>query len=301
MMIIQTISDVFQLLKMSDWAVVIFILVVTIIAVAVTRRLMNRFILITSEKLNTDPTRYKFFKHILTATITMVGLGLAIYSIPTLKALAISLFAGAGIIAVIIGFASQAAFSNIVSGVFIVIFKPFRIGDRISISGNTGYSGVVEDITLRHTVIRNYENRMVIMPNTVISNETVINSSIIDEKVCMWFEIGISYDSDVDLAINIIREEAEKHRNLLDNRSPQDLKDDIDKVIIRVMGYGDSSVDLRAWLWAESPPKGFVMSKDLNKSIKARFDKEGVEIPFPHRTIVFKTKEDEQKFNKEQN
>ena len=259
---------------------------------------MTRFIHIASEKLNTDPTRYKFFKHILTATITMVGLGLAIYSIPTLKALAISLFAGAGIIAVIIGFASQAAFSNIVSGVFIVIFRPFGIGDRINIAGNAEFSGVVEDITLRHTIIRNYENRMVIMPNSVISNETVINSTIIDEKVCMWFEIGISYDSDVDLAFKIIEEEAEKHPNLLDTRSSQDLKDQVRKVVVRVMGYGDSSVDLRASLWAESPPKGFVMSKDLNKSIKARFDSEGIEIPFPHRTIVFKNKEEGQNFPK---
>ena len=287
-MIILGISDVVGMLKTSDWAVVIVILVLTIIAVAVTRSFMNRFIRLASEKLNTDPTRYKFFKHLLSATITMVGLGLAIYSIPTLKALAISLFAGAGIIAVIIGFASQAAFSNIISGIFIVIFKPFRIGDRISISGNTDYSGLVEDITLRHTVIRNYENRMIIMPNSVISNETVINSSIIDEKVCMWFEMGISYDSDVDLAINIIREEAEAHPNLIDNRSDQEISDGVQKVLVRVMGFGDSSVNLRAWLWAADPPKGFVMTKDLNKSVKERFDKEGIEIPFPHRTLVFK-------------
>lgn len=283
-----TISEVFLMLKSSDWVVVILILIITFIATAMVRRFMNRFIKITSEKLNTDPTRYKFLKHLLTATISMVGLGLAIYSIPTLKALAISLFAGAGIIAVIVGFASQAAFSNIVSGIFIVLFKPFRLGDRINIAGNADFSGVVEDITLRHTVIRNYENRMVIMPNSIISNETVINSSIIDEKVCMWFELGISYDSDVDLAFRIIQEEAEQHPNLIDTRTAEDLANGVPKVVVRVMGYGDSSVNLRAWIWADDAPKGFVMTKDLYKTVKQSFDKEGVEIPFPYRTVVFK-------------
>ena len=283
-----TISEVFEHLRTSDWVVVIVILILTFVAVTIARRVMNRFIRLATDKLKTDATSYKFLKHLITATITLVGLGLAIYSIPTLKALAISLFAGAGIIAVIVGFASQAAFANIVSGVFIVIFKPFRIGDRINISGKGEYSGVVEDITLRHTVIRNYENRMVIMPNSIISNETVTNSSIIDEKVCMWFEIGISFDSDVDLAFRIIQDEAEKHPNLLDNRSAEDIANGVPKVIVRVMGFGDSSVNLRAWIWANSAPEGFVMSKDLNKSVKARFDAEGVEIPLPYRTIVYK-------------
>ena len=291
-MLILNISDAFKSLIFYDWIVVIGILVITFIVATLARQVMNRFIRIASDKLNTDPTSYKFLKHLITATITLLGLGLAIYSIPTLKALAISLFAGAGIIAVIVGFASQAAFANIVSGIFIVIFKPFRIGDRINISGKSEYSGIVEDITLRHTVIRNYENRMVIMPNSVISNETVVNSSIIDEKVCMWFEIGISYDSDVDLAMNIIREEAENHPNLIDIRTAEDLRNNVPRVIVRVMGFGDSSVNLRAWLWAEDAPKGFVMTKDLNKSVKARFDKEGVEIPFPYRTIVFKNPDD---------
>lgn len=285
------ITKAFNDLLVYDWAVVIAIILITFLVATVVRRILNRFIKITSERLNTDPTRYKFFKHLITATIFLVGFGLAIYSIPTLKALAISLFAGAGIIAVIVGFASQAAFSNIVSGVFIVIFKPFRIGDRINIAGKSEFSGVVEDITLRHTVIRNYENRMVIMPNSVISNETVVNSSIIDEKVCIWFEIGISYDSNADLAMRIIQEEAEKHPHLIDVRTEEDLAENAPKVVVRIMSFGDSSVNLRAWLWADDAPRGFVMSKDLNKAVKDRFDAEGVEIPFPHRTIVFKNKD----------
>jgi len=71
------------------------------------------------------------------------------------------MLAGAGILAVAVGFASQAALSNIISGVFVVIFKPFRVGDRLKINELTG---VVEDITLRHTVIRDLENKRIIIP-----------------------------------------------------------------------------------------------------------------------------------------
>jgi small-conductance mechanosensitive channel len=162
------------------------------------------------------------------------------------------------------------------------------MGDRISIGANKMYAGRVEDITLRHTVIRNWENRMVIIPNAIISNETVINSSIIDEKVCSFFELGISYDSDMDLAMNIIKEEAGAHPNLIDNRSPEEIEQGVPKVVVRVMGYGESSINLRGYLWANTTTEAFIMSKDLYKTVKERFDKEGVEIPFPYRTLVFK-------------
>lgn len=283
-----SISQIVNKLQVNDWIVVGVIILLTFVLASIMRRLMNRFVRLASEKLNTDATRYKFLKHFLTAAIMLVGFGLAIYTIPSLRSLAISLLAGAGIIAVVIGFASQAAFSNIISGIFIVMFKPFRIGDRISIGANNMYSGTVEDITLRHTVIRNWENRMVIIPNSIISNETVINSSIIDEKVCSFFELGISYDSDMDQAIRIIQEEAEKHPNLIDNRRAEDIENEIPKVVVRVMGYGESSVNLRGYLWANTATEAFIMSKDLYKTVKERFDKEGVEIPFPYRTLVFK-------------
>ncbi|MDZ7777461.1 MAG: mechanosensitive ion channel [Bacteroidales bacterium] len=74
--------------------------------------------------------------------------------------------------------------------------------------------GTVEDITLRHTVIRNFENRRIIVPNSVISSETIINSNIIEDKVCNFVEISISYDSDVDKAMALMQEEAMSHPNL---------------------------------------------------------------------------------------
>lgn len=256
----------------------------------ILRTLINRFIKLASTKLKVDPTQFNFLKNAVTFIVFLGAFIFIFYSIPELKSFGVTLFAGAGILAAIIAFASQHAFSNIVSGIFIVIFKPFRVNDVVDI-GNLP-KGRVEDITLRHTVIRNFENRRMIIPNSVISSEIVINSSIVDEHICNFIDIGISYDSDVDKAIEILKNEALKHPNFIDNRSEQEKIDNIDPVIVRITGFGDSSVNLRAFVWSKDHSSGFSMKTDLYKTYKEQFDKNNIEIPFPYRTLVFKNQSD---------
>lgn len=264
----------------------IMILLLAIVLTRVSRWLLDKFVNASSKKLRVDPTKYKFFKNATSFIIWLIALTLIIYTIPRLKTLAVTLFAGAGILFAILGFAAQQAFSNIISGIFIVIFKPFRVGDLIKVGAN--YMGTVEDITLRHTIILDFENRRIIIPNSVVSGETVINSTIEDSKICEFVELGISYDSNVDKAIEIIQKEALKHPFFIDNRTDSEKALDKPPVLVKVIGFGDSSVNLRAWIWADNFNNAREMHFDLNKSIKARFDREGIEIPFPHRTIVYK-------------
>ncbi len=261
------------------------ILALTFVAARIAKVLFNRFIKRSAES-NISVTQFQFFRHIIIAAIYIIGIALAIYAIPSLRTLSVSIFAGAGIIAAILGFASQQAFSNVVSGVFIVLFKPYRLNDRIEVGSL--YTGTVEDITLRHTVIRNFQNKRVVIPNSVISSETIVNSTIIDQRVCEFIEIGISYDSDIDKAIRIMQEVSMKHPNCIDNRNEEQKEAKKPVVDVKVLGFGDSSVNLRAYVWAEDWLSGFNMRCDLNKAIKEQFDKEGVEIPFPYRTLVFK-------------
>lgn len=263
-------------------------MICTVIFQKIISRLLRISFERSSKHLKVDETNYKFFRHFVSGVIYIVGIGLAIFAIPSLRTISVSLFAGAGILAVIIGFASQHAFSNIVSGIFITIFKPFRVGDRITLG--VDLRGIVEDINLRHTIIRTFENKRVIIPNSVISDERIENASIEDEKICKYINFGISYDSNIDKAMKIMREEAEKHPNCIDNRTADEKKKKIPKVTVRVIGFSDSSVDLRAWVWAKNPADAFVLGCDLNKSIKEKFDKSKIEIPFPHRTIVYKKK-----------
>lgn len=279
-------------IKYIDYSILITtVLLVSFVMLRVLRFFLSRFLNHSSAQLQVDPTRYHFLKNALSFLIFLLAVVIILFSVPELKQLGLTLFAGAGILAAIVGFASQAAFSNIVSGIFIVIFRPFRVGDIVKISNQ--YFGTVEDITLRHTVIRDIENKRFIIPNSVISSEVIHNYLIDDEKVSNQIYFGISYSADIDKAFKIIREEALKHPNIIDNRSEEDIKEGRAKVMVRVVEWLDSSIQLRATVWSENPSKGFELKCDLLKSVKYRFDEEGIEIPFPHRVVVMKREEDE--------
>ena len=276
-------------IKAEHLIIIASTIVASILLVVLLRKLLSLFIRRSSSHLKVNPTNYAFLKNAVSLIIFSIAAIFIIYTIPAFRSLGTTLFAGAGILAAILGFASQQAFSNIISGIFIVIFKPFSVGDMVELGESR--VGIVEDITLRHTVIRNFENRRIIIPNAVISGETLINSHITDEKILRHIEFGISYDSDVDKAINIIKEEALKHPLFLDNRSMEDIDNNIEPVIVRLVRFDDSSVVLRAYVWASNPANSWEINCDLNKSVKERFDKEGIEIPFPYRTVVFKNKD----------
>jgi small conductance mechanosensitive channel len=263
------------------------VVLVILLFAFVLAKLVKKLMLKKERFLKIDKTQYKFIAHFISGMIYFFGIMLSLYSIPSMRGLAGSIFAGSGVLAIIFGFASRDAFSNIVSGLFIAMYKPFSLGDRIRLVGKDFY-GTVEDITLRHTVIRTFENHRIIVPNSVISSETLDNFSIVDLKIVKFFEIGISYDSDVDKAMRIIKEEALKHPDFLDTRSDEQIREGEEPVKVRVIGYGDSSVNLRAYIWTTDPGAAFLLGCDLNYSVKARFDREGIEIPFPYRTLVFK-------------
>ncbi|MFT5750193.1 MAG: small conductance mechanosensitive channel [Ancylomarina sp.] len=261
-------------------------LAVAILVSMILRKILSVFISKYAKRLKTDPTNFSFIKNSVGFIIYTSAIIFIFFKIPYLKSLGTALFAGAGILTVVIGFASQKAFSNIISGIFILIFKPFKISDVIEFKD--GHKGLVEEITLRHTIIKDYENRRIIIPNSIISEETIINSSIQDEKIRKHIEFSISYDSNINKAIDIIRDEVLKHPMLVDNRTKEEVAMNETSVIIRVMALSDYSVDLKAYVWTTGNDTAFILKCDILKSVKERFDKEGIEIPFPYRTIVYK-------------
>ena len=271
------------------------LLEIGIIAIATTlfavmvRKIGDKLLKRLSRHDELDLTNYRFFQHILTALIIIVGSGLIIFMIPGLKHVAKTLITGAGILAIIVGFASQQALSNVVGGIFIVIFKPYRIGDIITIKDTL--AGTVEDISLRHTVIRNFENKRIIIPNSFISNEVVVNSNFSDSLICKWINFSISYTSNIDKAREIVREEAMKHPLYRDNRSEEEKVNGDPSVKVRVLELGEYSINMRAWVWASYPSDAFVMGCDVLESIKKRFDAEGIEIPYPYRNLIVKNPE----------
>ncbi len=172
-----------------------------------------------------------------------------------------------------IGFALQEVIRNFVSGVFIFTDKPFRIGDWIEWDGN---AGVVEDISMRVTRVRTFDNELLTVPNSQLTND-VVKNPVDAETLRMKFVFGIGYDDDIDSATEIIIEEAEKHEEILEDPGPS----------VRLVELGDSSVGLQSRVWIGEPSRSDVTKTrgEYVTAVKQRFDEEGIDIPYPNRTI----------------
>lgn len=268
------------------WITVASVLVISYLTALIIRRLLGRAIRRRSEILKEDPTNFVFLKNsvwfiIITATLIVIFI-----ITPQMKEIGKTLFVSAGILAATIGFASQKAFSNILSGIFILIFKPFSVNDTIEIRSEN-MKGVVEELTLRHTVIKDYENRRIIIPNSLISEKTLVNSSTVNPQIRKHIDISISYDSDIDKAKQIIEEVVTAHPNCI-----FDSEQEGDKIVKRVTALTDFAVNIRAYVWSEDNDSAFVLHCDTLEKVKKRFAAEGIEIPFPYRTVVFKNPEE---------
>ncbi len=201
--------------------------------------------------------------------IILIGL----LSITPLFGISLSgLLVAGGITGIVLGFASQSVVTNFISGLFLLWERPIKIGDQIELNG---ISGFVEDIHIMSTIVRTYDGLYVRIPNERIFTSDIKNYVT---NVARRFEytIGISYDSDAEKAVEIIRKVIEEEPFALKNPEP----------IIFVENLGDSSVDIVVKIWAPSTVWYDVKMRLLWK-IKKELDKNGIEIPFPQRVIWF--------------
>ncbi|MCY4730129.1 mechanosensitive ion channel [Natronomonas gomsonensis] len=173
-----------------------------------------------------------------------------------------------------IGFAMQDVIANFVAGVFIFVERPFKIGDWIEFDGN---SGVVEDISLRVTRLRTFDNELLTVPNSQLT-DNVVKNPVDANKLRLKFVFGIGYDDDIEKATDIIMEEAEAHEGIMDDPGPS----------VRLTELGDSSVGLQSRIWIANPSRAdFVKTRgEYVTAVKRRFDEEGIDIPYPHRTLT---------------
>ncbi|KAA3651567.1 MAG: mechanosensitive ion channel family protein [Bacteroidetes bacterium] len=276
-----------ELLADSKYIIIcIFIVIVFTLVSKILKRLLKRYFEKDGNLGLNDQTNYLFMINGINFIIFLLATILIFYTVPSLRALGLTLFASAGIFAAILGLAAQEAFSNIIGGIFIVIFKPFRVNDMVKV-GSLNW-GVVENITIRHTVLRSFENQRYIIPNSTMSSEIILNSSIEDPKTCIFLEMSIGYESDIDLAMKIMQEEAINHPDTIDNRTKDEIESGAEQVHTRLISINDSSLTIRAYVWTRDPQISFVVKGALLKSIKRRFDQEGIELPYPHRTIEYK-------------
>jgi len=199
----------------------------------------------------------------ISAAFGLAGFGNFLQSLATVAAAA----------TLAIGFAMQDVLKNFVAGVFIYTDKPFRIGDWIEWDGN---AGIVEDISLRVSRVRTFDNELLTVPNSQLT-DGVIKNPVAKDKLRLKFVFGIGYDDDIDKATDIIVEEAEKHDEILDDPAPT----------VRLTELADSYVGLQSRIWIANPSRAdWVRTRaEYVKNVKQRFDEAGIEIPFPQRDL----------------
>ncbi|MEL7680304.1 mechanosensitive ion channel family protein [Citromicrobium bathyomarinum] len=222
-----------------------------------------------------DRMTLSFISNLATFVMWIVLALIFCHAVPALNKLTTSLLAGVSIVSVVIGFAAQSTLGNLVSGISLVIYKPFRRGDRLQLTTPTGLeTGIVEDLSLGYTVLKTFDNRRIVLSNGTIANQIMINLSSVDLRVMMTPTISIGYNSDIAKARAIILELAHAH-------------DDVLEVVgCPVVNLGASSVDLslRAWCADASTAKG--VEFDLLEQIKTRFDEAGIEIPYAYQNVI---------------
>lgn len=243
-------------------------LLVTTLAIKIFRAVWRTF--------GKDTIHQKFIKNLLSAFIWAVGIVISLSWLPYFTDAAGALLAGSGIVAITIGLAAQESFGNAFNGLFISLFKPFEVGDRVHLV-NADITGFVEDITIRHTVIRTFTNSRIIIPNSVINQELIENSNFCNPQASSFIDVIVTYDSDIAKACEIIAEVIGGHKDFVDTRTT-DQKEVAPKVPVFVRSLGLHGAELRASMWTERVDNNFAASSEVRRNILDEFKKVGIRI-----------------------
>ena len=185
------------------------------------------------------------------------------------------LLAGAGVIGLAVGFGAQNLVRDVISGVFILVENQIRVGD-IAIINGTG--GAVQGINLRTTVLRDLEGAVHIFPNgtiTTLTNKTQEFSNYV-------FDIGVAYKEDTDRVVALLQEIGDTIQKEDEWRA--DILERLE--VMGVDKFADSAVMIKMRI-KTVPGQQYAVGREMNRRIKKRFDAEGIEIPFPHRSLYF--------------
>lgn len=170
-----------------------------------------------------------------------------------------------------IGLALQGSLANFAGGVLILVFRPFKVGDYIASSD--GPEGTVLSIDIFHTRLVSPQNQQIVVPNGDLSNSNITNYSSFDTRRT-WFDISVSYDTNLHEAKRILLETVKKHPSALENPAPQ----------VVVTKLGDSSINLSVRVTAKSSDF-WDMLEDLFIQCKEALDAAGIEIPLPQMDV----------------
>ncbi len=222
---------------------------------------------------------------ILKGTIFIIGL-LIILSVLGISITPLITALGVGGLAVAL--ALQDTLANLFAGIHILIEKSIRVGDFVKLE--TGQEGYIEDITWRTTRVKMLPNNIVVIPNSKLAQSVVINYYLPEKRMSLLISVGVSYSSDPEKVERILVEEAKKAADEIPG-----LLGEPEPFVRFIPGYGDSSLDFTLICQVQEFVDKYLAQHELRKRIFKRFKEEGIEIPFPHRTVYLREEKEWQK------
>jgi small conductance mechanosensitive channel len=190
---------------------IVYFVVFVAIAALLSRVLRTAVHAALSKERHVDRTAISFMQQIATALIWVMMLILYAHLIPELRALGTALLAGAGVASVVIGLAAQSTLGNLVAGLSMTIYRPFRLGDILQVAAPTGTEvGIVEHISLGYTTLRVQDGRFVVLPNSVAASQVTLNLSPEIGRWPLTITVRVNRDTDLTAAGTLVRSAAEE-------------------------------------------------------------------------------------------
>jgi small-conductance mechanosensitive channel len=257
---------------------VIVILSITIAVANLSGKIFRDYIQKSNLPIPTTGLAYGILK----GTILVIGF-LIILSVLGISITPLLTALGVGGLAVAL--ALQDTLANLFAGIHILMEKSIRVGDFIRLE--TGQEGYVEDITWRTTRVRMLPNNIVVIPNSKLSQSVVTNYYLPEKRMSLLISISVSYSSDPEKVEKVLVEEAKKAAGEIPG-----LLGDPEPFVRFIPGYGDSSLDFTLICQVQEFVDQYLAQHELRKRIFKRFKEEGIEIPFPHRTVYLREEKD---------
>jgi small-conductance mechanosensitive channel len=267
----------YRLFEIKQTPVTVFSILMFIIVVAafyVFSKIFNRYILSRLlKRFNIESGLQYTILRVSHYLIMIISIGLAFQFVGVdLSGLAVIF----GLLSVGIGFGLQNITSNFVAGIILLLERPIKIGDRITVGG---IEGDVLSISMRSTTVQSLNNISIIVPNSKFISAEVTNWSHGDPKIRLDINVGVSYGSDLDTVLRTMREVAEEHPEVLKVPAPE----------VLLSSFGDSSWNMVLRAWIANPKNHYIVSSDINCNMVKKFRQNGIEIPFPQRDVYLKS------------
>lgn len=249
----------------------LFIITGTWILASLAKNLIREYGLPIAERTDTDVDE-RIVRLLDLTVVYVIWIGGLLITLRELGIEVTAFLASIGVAGLAVALAAKTVLSNVLAGVTLTADRNFRVGDRIEVAG---YIGDVLEINLHKTVIRTRDNEIVMIPNDVLGREIVVNHMLPEQRTRIEMKIGVAYGTDLERATEILEQIIEKSDRIFPQPAPE----------VNVSSLGDNAVDLKILVWIDKPRGKRRIRDRLFREALARFDEEGISIPFPQRVV----------------